>query len=67
MRALEERGFSDGSAAIVSQLHRMKKLGIIEQPANGMYEVTQDGLGHLRKLKASFGALGKSEERFAAR
>lgn len=63
MRVLEERGFADGSAAIVSQLHRMKKLGIIEQPANGMYEVTQDGLGHLRKLRASFGALARSEGR----
>lgn len=57
MRALEGDGFADGGAAVVSQLHRMKKVGIIEQPANGMYEITQDGLGHLRKLKGSFGAL----------
>ena len=59
MRALEDGGFDDASAAVVSQLHRMKKVGIIEQPANGMYEITQEGLGHLRKLKTSFGALVK--------
>lgn len=57
MRALEERGFTDGQAAIVSQLHRMKKVGLIEQPGNGMYEVRESGLAHLRKLKSSFGAL----------
>ncbi len=59
MRCLEEEGFGDASAAVVSQLHRMKKVGIIEQPANGMYVVTKEGLGHLRTLKASFGALVK--------
>ena len=67
MRALEERGFSDGSPAVISQLHRMKKLGVIDQPANGMYEITQDGLGHLRKLRSSFGALLRSDGRVEAR
>lgn len=55
--ALEARGFADTSGAIVSQLHRLKKLGVINQPANGMYEITDDGLGHMRRLKSSFGAL----------
>ena len=57
MRALEQRGFEDGQPAIVSQLHRMKKVGVIEQPASGMYEVTEEGLSHLRKLKSSVGGL----------
>jgi hypothetical protein len=57
LRALEEQGFADGNGAIVSQLHRMKKVGLIDQPVNGMYEITQDGLGHLRKLRSSVGAL----------
>jgi len=55
--ALDQRGFTDTSGAIVSQLHRLKKLGIIDQPANGMYEITDEGLGHLRRLRSSFGAL----------
>ncbi len=56
-RALETAGFSDTSAAVVSQLHRLKKLGIIDQPANGMYEITQDGLAQVRRLRRSFGAM----------
>lgn len=55
--ALDGRGFSDTSGAIVSQLHRLKKLGIIDQPANGIYVVTDQGLGHLRRLRTSFGGL----------
>jgi DNA-binding PadR family transcriptional regulator len=54
---LNQKGFTDSSGAVVSQLHRLKKLGLINQPANGMYEITLDGLGHLRKLRSSFGAL----------
>ena len=57
LSALAGKGFADSSGAVVSQLHRLKKLGLINQPANGMYEVTLDGLGHLRKLRSSFGAL----------
>ncbi len=57
MGALAQKSFADTSGAVVSQLHRLKKLGLINQPANGMYEITLDGLGHLRKLRASFGAL----------
>ena len=57
LAALTSKGFADTSGAVVSQLHRLKKLGLINQPANGMYEVTVDGLGHLRKLRSSFGAL----------
>jgi len=57
LTALTLKGFADTSGAVVSQLHRLKKLGLINQPANGMYEVTVDGLGHLRKLRSSFGAL----------
>ena len=57
LSALERKGFGDSSGAVVSQLHRLKKLALINQPAAGMYEITTDGLGHLRKLKASFGAL----------
>jgi hypothetical protein len=45
----------------------MKKLGVIDQPANGMYEITQDGLGHLRKLRSSFGALLRNDGRVEAR
>lgn len=55
--ALEARGFADTSGAIVSQLHRLKKLGVIDQPANGIYVVTDQGLGHLRRLRTSFGGL----------
>ena len=55
--ALDARGFADTSGAIVSQLHRLKKLGVIDQPANGMYVLTDQGLGHLRRLRTSFGAL----------
>lgn len=55
--AIESRGFADTSGAIVSQLHRLKKLGIIDQPANGMYVITDQGLGHLRRLRTSFGGL----------
>jgi hypothetical protein len=57
LSALAQKGFSDSSGAVVSQLHRLKKLSLINQPANGMYEITLDGLGHLRKLRSSFGAL----------
>lgn len=57
LSALSQKGFADSSGAVVSQLHRLKKVGLINQPANGMYEITLDGLGHLRKLRSSFGAL----------
>jgi len=57
LSALEGKGFADTSGAVVSQLHRLKKLGVINQPANGMYEITHEGLGHVRKLRASFGGL----------
>jgi hypothetical protein len=58
MAALAQRGFQDTQSAVVSQLHRLKKLGLIRQPENstGMYEVTDAGLGHARSLRASFGA-----------
>jgi hypothetical protein len=57
LAALAQKGFQDTSGAVVSQLHRLKKLGLINQPASGMYEITLDGLGHQRKLRTSFGAL----------
>ena len=57
MTALSARGFHDSSAAVVSQLHRLKQSSVINQPANGMYEITDGGLGHLRHLRSSFGAL----------
>ena len=57
LSALAQKGFSDSSGAVVSQLHRLKKLGLVNQPASGMYEITTDGLGHQRKLRSSFGAL----------
>jgi hypothetical protein len=57
LSALGQKGFADTSGAVVSQLHRLKKLGVVNQPANGMYEITDGGLGHLRKLRSSFGAL----------
>lgn len=63
MKALEDRGMPDGQAAVVSQLHRMKRLGVIEQPANGIYSITDEGLGHLRKLRSSVGALVKADGR----
>jgi DNA-binding PadR family transcriptional regulator len=56
LSALAQKGFSDSSGAVVSQLHRLKKLGLVNQPASGMYEITTDGLGHQRKLRSSFGA-----------
>lgn len=56
-RALTDAGFDDTSAAIVSQLHRLKKLGVITQPANGMYGLTQDGVLHVRELRRNFGHL----------
>lgn len=58
MGALTQRGFQDTSSAVVSQLHRLKKLDLIRQPAGaaGMYEITNAGLGHARTLRSSFGA-----------
>lgn len=58
MAALAQRGFQDTPSAVVSQLHRLKKLDLIRQPANstGMYEITNAGLGHARNLRSSFGA-----------
>jgi hypothetical protein len=58
MAALAQRGFKeDTPSAVVSQLHRLKKLDLIRQPANstGMYEITNAGLGHARSLRSSFG------------
>jgi hypothetical protein len=56
--ALSQRGFQDTPSAVVSQLHRLKKLELIRQPANstGMYEITNAGLGHARNLRSSFGS-----------
>jgi hypothetical protein len=59
MRALTAAGFEDTSAAIVSQLHRLKKLGVIAQPANGMYALTPDGVLHVRELRRNFGHLAR--------
>jgi hypothetical protein len=58
MNALAQRGFNDTPSAVVSQLHRLKKLELIRQPAGstGMYEITTEGLGHGRNLRSSFGA-----------
>lgn len=58
MSALAQRGFQDSPSAVVSQLHRLKKLDLIRQPSGstGMYEITTAGLGHARGLRASFGA-----------
>lgn len=57
MTALAQRGFNDTPSAVVSQLHRLKKLELIRQPAGstGMYEITNEGLGHGRNLRSSFG------------
>ncbi len=58
MSALAVGGFTDSTdAAVVSQLHRLKKNDVIHQPANGMYEITDGGLAHLRRLRNSVGAL----------
>ena len=58
MSALSQRGFNDSPSAVVSQLHRLKKLELIRQPAGstGMYEITNEGFGHGRNLRSSFGA-----------
>lgn len=58
MAALAQRGFHDTPSAVVSQLHRLKKLELIRQPlgSTGMYEITNAGLGHARSLRSSFGA-----------
>jgi len=57
LSVLKTKGFEDGSGAVVSQLHRLKKVGVIHQPAGGMYEITNSGLAHLHKLRSSFGSL----------
>jgi len=57
LNALKAKGFEDGSGVVVSQLHRLKKVGVIHQPAGGMYEITNSGLAHLHKLRSSFGSL----------
>lgn len=57
MTALTAKGFSDSNGAVVSQLHRLKKTGVVDQPGNGMYAITDSGLGHLRRLRSSFGGL----------
>jgi hypothetical protein len=56
--ALSQRGFRDTPSAVVSQLHRLKKLELIRQPAGstGMYEITNAGLGHARSLRSGFAA-----------
>lgn len=58
LSALQQRGFQDTPSAVVSQLHRLKKLELIRQPSGGtgMYEITNAGLGHARSLRSSFGA-----------
>ena len=56
-KALKSANFDDTSSAIVSQLHRLKKLGVIDQPANGMYAISEEGLVHLRLLRKNFGPL----------
>lgn len=57
MAGLAAKGFADTNAAVVSQLHRLKALGVVSVPGSGIYEITDSGLGHLRKLRSSFGAL----------
>lgn len=58
MAALALDGFTDTTeAAVVSQLHRLKKNDVINQPTNGLYEITDSGLVHLRKLRSSVGPL----------
>jgi hypothetical protein len=57
MTALAAKGFSDSNGAVVSQLHRLKRVGVVDQPGNGMYIITDAGLGHLRRLRSSFGGL----------
>lgn len=57
MTALAAKGFSDTNGAVVSQLHRLKRVGVVDQPGNGMYIITDSGLGHLRRLRSSFGGL----------
>ncbi len=59
LRALSAAGFEDTSAAVVSQLHRLKKLGVIAQPANGMYALTPDGVLHVRDLRKNFAHLAR--------
>lgn len=58
MAALAMKGFQDSPSAVVSQLHRLKKLDLIRQPSGstGMYEITTAGLGHARSLRSSFGS-----------
>jgi hypothetical protein len=57
MTALSAKGFNDTNGAVVSQLHRLKRVGVVDQPGNGMYMLTDSGLGHLRRLRSSFGGL----------
>ncbi|MFA5950640.1 MAG: hypothetical protein WC807_10190 [Hyphomicrobium sp.] len=57
MTGLAGRRIVDTQAAVVSHLHRLKSNGLITQPGSGFYDITTDGLGHLRKLRASLGSL----------
>lgn len=57
MSALSTKGFNDSNGAVVSQLHRLKRLKVVDSPGNGMYAITDQGLGHLRRLRSSFGGL----------
>ena len=57
MSGLAARRIVVGQPAVVSHLHRLKLAGLITQPGNGFYDITSDGLGHLRKLRASLGSL----------
>lgn len=57
MTELGGKGFDDNNSAVVSHLHRLKRLEVVDQPAPGMYQITTHGLSHLHKLRGDFGPL----------
>lgn len=59
MSVLRNRGFDDSKGAVVSHLHRLKALELVDMPSSGsgMYSITPQGLIHLQRLRTDFGHL----------
>ncbi len=59
MAVLRTRGFDDSKGAVVSHLHRLKALELVDLPSggSGMYSITTQGLAHLQRLRTDFGHL----------
>ena len=53
---------NDGDGAVVTQLSRLKKKGIVAKEAQGLYLGTAEGLGRLRKMRTLYGTLVVPDE-----